>query len=307
MRTLLGLTAVAGGLSILPILLAQPSQARITRIEITNVEPAFAGRRFGDVGSYERVVGRAYGEVDPNHPANTIIQDIGLAPRTAKDRVQYVTDIDVLRPADRSKGNGILFFNVVNRGNKGGLTSFNADVPTGLAQTVGDNNALKMAGDGFLMEQGYTIVWFGWQGDVLSGNDRMTFSVPTAKNPDGSAITGLVRGELIVRAPAKTLNLSSGWFTLLNHASYATVGVDNRAALADGFSANTDRQVQGARAADAYRQQRVEFRFLRGERAVDCRRSANLFSFGISAGAYLRTHLPRQGSSCPRTWVRGDA
>ena len=235
MRTLLGQAVVAVGLSILPILLAQPSQARITRIEITKVEPAFAGRRFGDVGSYERVVGRAYGEVDPNHPANTIIQDIGLAPRTAKDRVEYVTDIDVLRPADRSKGNGILFFNVVNRGNKGGLASFNADVPTGLPQTVADNNALKVAGDGFMMEQGYTIVWFGWQGDVLSGNDRMTFSVPAAKNPDGSAITGLVRGELIVRAPAKTLNLSSGWFTLVNHASYATVSVDNRTALADGF------------------------------------------------------------------------
>ena len=137
MRTLLGLAAVAGGLSMLPILLAQPSQARITRIEITNVEPAFAGRRFGDVGSYERVIGRAYGEVDPNHPANSIIQDIGLAPRTAKDRVQYAADIDVLRPADRSKGNGILFFNVVNRGNKGGLASFNADVPTGLPRLSG--------------------------------------------------------------------------------------------------------------------------------------------------------------------------
>ena len=36
-------------------------------------------------------------------------------------------------------------------------------------------------------------------------------------------------------APAKTLNLSSGWFTLLNHASYAAVSVDNRTALADGF------------------------------------------------------------------------
>jgi hypothetical protein len=86
-----------------------------------------------------------------------------------------------------------------------------------------------------MMEQGYTIIWFGWQGDVLPGNDRMTFSVPVAKNPDGSAITGLVRSELVVRAPAKTLNLSSGWFTLLNHASYATASADNRIAFADGF------------------------------------------------------------------------
>ena len=105
----------------------------------------------------------------------------------------------------------------------------------------------------------------------------------------------------------ETLNLSSGWFTLLNYASYANVSVDNRTAPRRWVFANTDRQVQGARAAAAYCQQRVEFRFLLGERAADCRRSANLFSFGISARASLRTHLPRQGSSCPRPWLRGDA
>jgi hypothetical protein len=86
-----------------------------------------------------------------------------------------------------------------------------------------------------MMAQGYTIVWFGWQGDVLAGNDRLTFSVPVASNPDGTPITGLVRGELIVRAPAKTLNLSSGWFTLMNHASYPTASLDNRTAFCDGF------------------------------------------------------------------------
>ena len=79
-----------------------------------------------------------------------------------------------------------------------------------------------------MMKQGYTRVWFGWQGDVLPSNDRLTFNVPVAKNADGSPVTGLVRGELVVRAPAKTSNLSSGWFTGLSHASYPTVSVDNR-------------------------------------------------------------------------------
>ena len=37
--------------------------------------------------------------------------------------VEYATDIEILRPADRRKANGILFFNVVNRGNKGGIVS----------------------------------------------------------------------------------------------------------------------------------------------------------------------------------------
>ena len=148
-----------------------------------------------------------------------------------REWLQYVTDVDILRPANRAKGNGVLFFNVVNRGNKGGLAAFNADVPGNLA----DNNAVKVAGDGFMMKQGYTIIWFGWQADVLPGSDRMTLAVPVAKNPDGSPITGVVRAELITQTPAKTLNLSSGWFTTMTHASYPTVSIDNRTALADGF------------------------------------------------------------------------
>src|SRR5262249_24940908 len=102
------------------------AQARITRIEITKTEPAFAGQSFGTVGSYERLIGKAYGEVDPAAEANGPIQDLKLAPRNARGMVEYVTDIDILRPADRNKGNGVLFFNIVNRGNKGGLSLFNA-------------------------------------------------------------------------------------------------------------------------------------------------------------------------------------
>jgi Alpha/beta hydrolase domain len=212
----------------------QSADARITRIEVTRTEPAFGGAIFGAVGGYERLLGRAYGEVDPGDRRNAIIQDIELAPRNARGRVEYVTDIEILRPADRAKSNGILFFNIVNRGNKHGLFPFNADVPHRPAD-VPDNNALKHAGDGWMMREGYTLVWFGWQADVLPGNNRLTFSVPTARNPDGSAITGVVRAELTTPVATKTLNLSSGWFTGRNHASYATVSTDNRTPLADGF------------------------------------------------------------------------
>jgi hypothetical protein len=176
-------------------------------------------------------MGRAYGEVDPSLPANAVIQDVGLAPRNAKGSVEYVTDIDILRPADRSKGNGVLFFNVVNRGNKGGLSAFNADVPGALPQNVADNNALKVAGDGLMMKQGYTLVWFGWQGDVLPGNNRLTFTAPIAKNSDGTPITGLARRA---HRPHPHMDLSTGWFTSMSHA-ICNVSVDNRTPLGDGF------------------------------------------------------------------------
>jgi hypothetical protein len=213
------------------ILVSGAAEARITRIEIQSIKPAFAGRVFGSTGAYERLIGKAYGEVDPQSPANAIIQDIGLAPRNANGMVEYATDIDILRPADRSKGNGILFFNIHNRGNKGGIQLFNADVPPNLTEI----NALANPGDGFLQQHGYTMIWFGWQPDVLAGNNRMTMTVPVARNPDGSPITGHVRSELVTVVPTTTLNLSSGWFTALITASYPTVSTDNRTPLADGF------------------------------------------------------------------------
>lgn len=209
------------------------SQARIVRVEISQTVPAFGGRNFGEIGAYERAIGKAYGEVDPTSPSNSMIQDIALAPKNAKGMVEYSTDIDILRPADRGKSNGVLFFNIINRGNKGGLTLFNTGIPGGPANVSNINSATE-AGDGFMQQQGYTVVWFGWQPDVVSGFNRMTMQVPVARNPDGSAITGTVRNELTVPRPATTLPLQSGWFTA-GSKPYPTVSTDNKTALADGF------------------------------------------------------------------------
>jgi hypothetical protein len=219
--------------AVLMALAPAASQARIVRVEITQTAPAWGGRNFGEIGAYERVIGKAYGEIDPLSPSNAMIQDIALAPKNARGMVEYFTDIDILRPADRTKSNGVLFFNIINRGNKGGLALFNADIPGGPAN-LGNTNAVTEAGDGFMQQHGYTVVWFGWQPDVVGGNSRMMMQVPVAKNPDGSAITGTVRNELTVLRPATTLPLQSGWFTA-GSKPYPTVSTDNKTALADGF------------------------------------------------------------------------
>src|SRR5579871_875126 len=212
-------------------LLTGTAEARITRVEIQKTEPAFGGRSFDPVGAYERLTGKAYGEVDPSAPANDMIQDIKLAPRNARGMVEYVTDVDILRPANVAKSNGVLFFNIPNRGNKLGMQLINV----GVAGGVGEINNLTDAGDGFMQHQGYTMIWFGWQPDVLADNNRLTLTVPVARNPDGSPISGLVRSELTTRSPATTLNLSSGWFTALATAAYPTVNTDNKTVLAGGF------------------------------------------------------------------------
>jgi hypothetical protein len=50
------------------------------------------------------------------------------------------------------------------------------------------------------MREGYTLEWFGWQQDVLSGDNRMLMDHVIAHNPDGSPVTGPVSAEIAVRA-----------------------------------------------------------------------------------------------------------
>jgi hypothetical protein len=195
------------------------AKARITRIEIVRAEPAFAGQLFEPVGAYTRLSGRAYGEVDPTLPQNEIIQDLGLAPRNPRGMVEYATDIDLLVPAERAGANGTLLFEVVNRGNKLAIRNYNEIIRGGAAEL----NALAQAGDGWLQRQGYTLLFFGWQADLLPGDGRLTLSVPIARNPDGSAVTGVVRAELVARERTATLPLSAGWFTGPTHAPYPAV------------------------------------------------------------------------------------
>jgi hypothetical protein len=89
MRNLLKLAAVAGTAA----LATATAEARITRIEIAKTGPAFAGASFGAAGTYERLTGQAFGEVDPRAPANAGIQDISLAPRNARGMIEYATDL----------------------------------------------------------------------------------------------------------------------------------------------------------------------------------------------------------------------
>jgi hypothetical protein len=171
---------------ILGIVLAVPSaNARITRIVITSTQsPTFGGAIFGDVGQYEKLVGQAFGEVDPNDPKNALIADIALAPRNVKGMVEYSMDIYILRPVDPAQGNRVLF-EINSHGSKFALSILNDSNSGG-----NDPTTAADAGSGFLMREGYSIVWSGWDVTVASGGNNLTITVPVAVNPDGSTITG---------------------------------------------------------------------------------------------------------------------
>lgn len=174
-------------------------QAKIVRIEITTVEsPTFEGRTFGNVGQYEKLVGRAFGEIDPADPRNELITDISLAPKNAVGMVEYSMDIYILKPIDNSKGNGRVLYEVNNRGNKLVLGALN-DSFTDIFTFVGNDPTKSVdAGNGFLMRQGYTLVWSGWDVTATSGNHRLTITAPMAKNPDGSSVIGPALEEFVI-------------------------------------------------------------------------------------------------------------
>ena len=225
---------VAIGVAAIGFMMAE-ADARITHLEITKTEPAFRGQSFGDAGPYDRLAGRVTGELDPADPANSGIQDINLAPRNARGMVEYMTNIELLKPVEMARGNRILFFEVNNRGNKLALGSFNE----GVARGVANRNALSSPGDGWLMRAGYTLVWFGWEMDVRPGMSRIGMPPIVAHNHDGSAITGIVRSEIITPVAATSLPLSLSQqiqnYPVDSYDSYPTASLDNSAPFPDGF------------------------------------------------------------------------
>jgi hypothetical protein len=226
---------IAIGMAAALVFIVVEADARITHIEITKSEPAFKGRSFGDVGAYEHLTGQVTGELDPADPANSGIQDINLAPRNERGMVEYVTNIEFLKPANMAKGNRILFFEVNNRGNKLAPGSFNAGVAGGVAE----RNALSSAGDGWLMGLGYTMVWFGWEMDVRPGMSRIGMPPIVAHDRDGSAITGTVRSEIITPVPAASVPISLSQqiqnYPVDSYDSYPTASADNSTPFSDGF------------------------------------------------------------------------
>src|SRR5262245_6819480 len=185
LRTLVTGFVLAGALAST----AQRSEAHVTRIVIDrsrSESPTFEGRVFGPdgkVGPYEKLRGRAYGELDPEDPHNALITDLKRAPRNARGKVEYSMEIFILKPIDVAKGSHKLLLDFNNRGDMR---------VAALNDAAASNNPTKAVhgGNGFVMNLGYSIVGNGWDFGAPSEDDGLTISVPIAKNPDGSSIIG---------------------------------------------------------------------------------------------------------------------
>ena len=119
----LSLAAGLGGL-------VADASAKVVKFEIIRIEPAFEGRSFGTVGTYERIIARATVALSPSDPHNTIIVDLDRAPRNAQGLVEAIADVEICAPSNAANGNRRLLYDVVNRGNQRALAYYN-DAPGG--------------------------------------------------------------------------------------------------------------------------------------------------------------------------------
>jgi len=205
--------AIALGLGVLAA--AGRADAQVTRLEITAREPMPATP--GVAIPYELIRGRIHGDVDPKDRHNAIIQDVALAPRNARGRVEYVATFALAAPIDPSKASGVLVYSVVNRGNGAATAS----------------------------PDGHVMLVSGWQGDLEAAPALQTIQVPVATRSDGSPITGPVLARFVnVAAGTTTVPLRLGSIGA-GVPAYPPASLDQATASLMSAASETSRGVKG--------------------------------------------------------------
>ncbi len=145
---------------------------------------------FGNAGIYEKIRGEIIYEIDPANEHNSAIVDLRYAPKNSGGMVECRGDFLLLKPVDMKKSNGKLLYGVNNRGNLYILRNLN--------NALGSNNPIKREhfGDGFLMKQGYSVLWSGWNWDVINTSDFQQFEAPAA-TIKGEKIRQKITAEIV--------------------------------------------------------------------------------------------------------------
>ena len=160
---------------LLALAVARIASAEVVRIDI---------QKRIDEGRYERLIGRVYFSIDPRALANQAIADLAFAPTNGAGRVEFSSALLLVRLRDARRANGTVFFEIVNRGR---------DQSLGLLSGARSPSASPEAwdlGDRFVVDQGFTMVFLGWQFDVAPAQG-LGLQAPSA------AVRGLVRASIV--------------------------------------------------------------------------------------------------------------
>lgn len=212
------------------------TRSAIERFDVKGSGLAFGGASFGDAGTYTYTLAEVTATVAGADECAGTIVDLKNAVPDAAGNVRYRFDVVLLAPTDAARANGTLFYEVTNRTrsllvpalNEGSGNDLFGNVrPQVVATASGGDVAGVGAGNGFLMNQGASIVWAGWQGDqpqtlagptaAITATQRwyapgMTLPVAVDRANGDAPITGRVQDELV--ADSATANLLGTYYRL---------------------------------------------------------------------------------------------
>lgn len=211
------------------------TQSAIERFDVKGSGLAFEGASFGTVGTYSYTLAEATATVSPKDDCAATIVDLKNTVPDANGKVRYKFDVVLLAPTDAAKSNGTLFYEVTNRTtpllvpvlNEGSVSDLHGNVRPQVVATVSGDVAGVGAGNGFLMNQGASVVWAGWQGDrpqTLTGATAaitamqrwyapgMTLPIAVDVANGNAPITGKVQDEFI--ADNATANLLGTYYKM---------------------------------------------------------------------------------------------
>ncbi|MEQ1776583.1 MAG: alpha/beta hydrolase domain-containing protein [Burkholderiales bacterium] len=274
-------------------LVIAPVHAEVSRVDITQRTDLFNGRAYGAAGAYEWVQGRAHFTLDPANARNKAVVDIELAPKNTQGLVEFSADMVILRPKDAAKANGVVVFDVINRGRYTILEYLNRGNRT--AKELSE----EFVGDDFLLKQGVTIVFLGWQQDLPDGMGLLRMSGPVIEG-----LGSLIHGDAVVTARVNEISLGDR--------------LSIPYAVADLKSTDAVLTVAASRSAPAQVVPRDQWAFarLRDGALVDDPLRIHLKS-GFEPGAFYRFVYPTRGSQLAGlslagirdliSWMRYDA
>ena len=170
--------------------LSLSASAAVTKVDITE-------RTDLPVAGVERIQAIVHYALDPDNAANKIIVDLDKAPRNAQGMVEFAADLRILRMKDPKKRNGTMIVEAANRGH---ISLPEIGVP-------GKTNPMRTAkdvGDPWLLQEGFTLAWVGWEFDMKPDPDLIKLlNVPVLRG-----ITGPVRAQVQVDAKTTTSSLA---------------------------------------------------------------------------------------------------
>ena len=154
----------------------------VRKIEIKDKSLFADGKVFGEHGQFYQIDGTIEFAVDPNNKVNETITDLKLAPTNSDGRVAFTSKFSLITPSDANLGNNRLVVDIVNRGRPLIHSNFNR-------VDLFNNDE----GDGFLFNNGYSVLSLGWQWDVIEDDALFGLKAPFAEINE----TGF-RGETVV-------------------------------------------------------------------------------------------------------------